>query len=236
MKSPENIQGVDCPWFGASFFQNLSDPERKILLDGAKLRHYRKRQNVFQEGDTPSGIFYLQRGKVKIYKIGIRGQPLIIRLAKSGDLIGYRTLLGEEPYSATAEVLEETEIYFIKKEAFLHVFRQNPVLLQQMIRRLCLDLHFAENHLIDFVQKSARQRVAETLLFLQISYGRPYNKNILIDISLSRREIAEFSGVVLETAVRFLNEFKKKNWLRFERKKIIILDKEALNRTASPIY
>lgn len=209
-----------------SIFRFLSPQEREVLEVGSKIKELTRREILFREGDTPSGIFLLQVGKVKVFKIGSDGAQQIVRLAKPGDLIGYRALLSEEIYNATAETLEESTLCFYRKDSFLKVFHQSSTLIPHFVEHLCNDLRFAEDRLLDFVQKPARERVAATLVLLMEAYGRPAKKGqILIDAQLTRKEIAELSGVVLETAVRLLGDLKEEGLVGFEGRKICIHDK-----------
>lgn len=209
-----------------NIFRFLSPHEKTALLVGSQSKNYDRAKTVFREGETPTGIFSLQTGKVKIFKMGNDGQQQIVRLAKPGDLLGYRAILSGEDYNATAETLESSTICHYRKDSFLKTLNISAVLKPHFLEHLCADLRFAEDRLLDFVQKPARERVAATLVLLMEAYGKSLkNGQVLIDASLSRREIAELSGVVLETAVRLLADFKEKKWVGFEGKKIIVFDK-----------
>lgn len=213
-----------------SFFHLLKPDERKIIEGQKILRTYKKGQTIFREGDFPSGIFCLQHGKVKVFKQGTKGQQTV-RLAKPGDLLGYRALLAEEEYNATAATLELSQVVFLKKGVFISLLNGNPKLSQHLLLLLCHDLRFAEDRLLGFVQMSSRGKMAETLLFLKEAYGkRGENSHILIDVSLNRQDLAELAGVVLETAVRVLGEFKRGGLIQFEAKKIILLDLVSLQK------
>lgn len=209
-----------------SIFRFLLPQEREMLEVGSKIKELGRREIVFREGDTPSGIFLLQAGKVKIFKIGSEGEQQIVRLARPGDLLGYRALLSEENYNATAETLEASTVCFYRKDSFRKIYHPSSPLIPHFVEHLCNDLRFAEDRILDFIQKPARERVAATLVLLMEAYGRPMkNGEILIDAQLSRKEIAELSGVVLETAVRLLGDLKEKGLVGFEGKKISIHDK-----------
>jgi CRP-like cAMP-binding protein len=88
----------------------------------------KKGQNIFYEGTRPTGLYCMNAGKVKVFKNNVQGKEFIIYIAKPGDFLGYRALLSEEFYQATATVLEDAKICFIPKEIFLRCCKKIPFL------------------------------------------------------------------------------------------------------------
>ena len=131
------------------FFCNLSEPEKQIISEKKGDNFYKKGQVIFYEGNHANGLFCLYDGKVKLTKLGKDGKEQIIRFSKDGDILGYRSLLSNEPYHATATAMEDSYICTISKEKFLTVIEDNPKLSFKVIQLLSKDLKGAEQHLID---------------------------------------------------------------------------------------
>ena len=194
---------------------------------------YKRKQIVFYEGNMPYGLHCIYSGKVKVYKTGSEGREQIVRIAGPGDILGYRALFANEPYSATAEALEDAMICFIDKNAFFPILAKNPGTALNIIKKLSVELREAEDKVKDFAQKSARERMAELLLMLQTTYGKKTSKGPVIDLLLSREEMADMIGTTQETAIRLLSEFKSDKMIDMDGRKITILDAPALSEVAN---
>ena len=221
----------DCTARCRSIFDDLSAEEKSLVSENKGANLYRRGQNIFYEGTRPSGLYCINSGKVKIYKINSYGKEQIVRLAKSGDLLGYRSLISGDRYCSFASPLEDAMICFIPKEIFFKLFEQNGKLSVRLIKMLSEELKLAEQHVADMAQKPVRERLAEALLMLKEYYGTTGNDNTL-DISITREDLANLVGTATETTIRFLSEFKNDGFIVLEGRKIKILDHRALTKIA----
>ena len=193
---------------------------------------YKKGQTLFNEGSNPFGVFCINDGKIKLSHQGDDGKEQIIRLLKSGDILGYRALLSGERYSASAVALEDTQICFIPKELFITVLKADQGLAFEMMKLLSDELHRAEVKLTHLAQKPIRERLAETLLFIKETYGFEQD-GITLNVRLSREEIANLVGTATESAIRLLSDLKKEGTVELEGKKIKVLKLPQLIKTAN---
>ncbi len=221
----------DCTSRDCSIFEGLSDKEVVNLSSNKVGNFYKKGQIVFYEGNRPSGLFCVSKGKVKLYKLGYEGKEQIIRLAKEGDILGYRSLIGGEAYSASATVLEDAYICFIPKAVFFGMVNSNGELSMKLMHLLSQDLRAAENRIAELAQKSVRERLAETLLMLKEYYGAEDDHGML-NVSLSREDLANIVGTATETVIRLLSEFRQEKLIDLNGRKIRILNQQALIETA----
>jgi len=193
---------------------------------------YKKGQVVFYEGSRAYGLYCIFSGRVKLYKTGVDGKQQIVRIAGPGDLLGYRSLFSEEPYSATGEAIEEATICCVDRNAFFPLLSKNPQLALNIIKKLSKELREAEDLATSIAHRSVRERMAELLLMLKETYGKPAKKGIRIDLQLSREEIGEMIGVTQESAIRLLSEFKRDGMIEVKEREITILNPTALLDTA----
>lgn len=231
-KRPEIPPCENCTSRYKSIFCNLSIEELEQLSEHKGCAYYKKEQIIFREEAYPHGLFCVNRGKVKISKIGTEGKEQIVRLAREGDIIGYRALLSGEAYTASAFALEETDICYIPKETFYQILENNPGLSLQMMKRLAHDLKSAEEKIINLAQKPVRERLAEALLFLKNVYGLEEDQKTL-KVVMKREEIANIAGTSVESTIRTLSEFNKEKLIKIEGKKIRIMDFNELLYTAN---
>jgi CRP/FNR family transcriptional regulator len=129
-------------------------------------------------------------------------------------------------------VIEEGAICYIPKSDFLHILNNNPQFFQKIIKKMCSDMGVMEEKLVTIAQKSVRERLAATLLMLKETYGLEGDQSELIDIALSREDLANIIGTATETVIRLLSDFKQNKLIAFEGKKIKVLNQQALVREA----
>ncbi|MFY8191168.1 MAG: Crp/Fnr family transcriptional regulator, partial [Bacteroidia bacterium] len=148
-----------------------------------------------------------------------------------GEFLGYRALIADEPLVATATCIEDTVCCFIPKNVFMDLLEKNAQINKHMLKSLCHDLGIADERIQSLAQKSVRERLAETLLFLQKTFqdDLAIDEN-LISVTLPREDIANIVGTATETVIRLLSEFKSDKLIDMEGKKIRILNKSALER------
>jgi CRP-like cAMP-binding protein len=193
---------------------------------------YKKGQYIFAENGLPAGLFCINNGKIKISKTGFDGKEQIIRLAKSGDIVGYRALIANERYASSAVTLEDASICIIDKAYFFKSLETNPKLLFEVVKKMSRDLKEAEDHIVSLSQKNVRERMAEALLFLKATYGYEED-NKTINVSLTREEIADYVGTSTESCIRLLSEFNQDKMIALKGKKISIINLPILIQTAN---
>lgn len=191
---------------------------------------YKKGEIIFKEGSFASGVYCINSGKIKVSMLGDEGREQIVRLAKAGDIIGYKALLSSVRYSASAVAIDDSNVCFIPREAFIHTLK-DALLSFEMMRLLSDELRNAEGKITHLAQKPVRERMAETILFLKETYGIDEEENI--NVALSREEIANIVGTATETAIRLLSEFNKDKLIELSGKKIKIINTEKLSRVAN---
>lgn len=230
-----NVACTLCDQLKGSLFNGLEPEDLSRINNHKTCIQYKKGQNIFYEGTRPTGLFCMNSGKVKVFKNNVQGKEYIIYIAKAGDFLGYRALLSEEFYQATATVLEDAKICFIPKESFFEVLQKNPTFMRKVVKAVCHEMGLLEGRLAELAHKSVRERLAANLLMLKETYGMEGEGSTLIDLALSREDLASIVGTATETVIRLLSEFKTDGLITFEGKKIRVLDPKKLARQADLI-
>lgn len=216
-----------------SILEELPEKDLKALKSKMISYKFKKGKMVFSEGTYPSGIFYLKKGKVKKYKTDRDGREHIIYVCNSGELFGYPALLSEEPYSDSAATLEDAVLDFIPKDAFFKILEQSPILSTKLLKNLSHEFGVLENSIINFAHQSVRERLALSLLILKEKFRDKNNPNSPVEITLSREDLSNVTGTVVETLVRLLHDFKDEGLIETEGRKIRILDAKKLVKVAN---
>ena len=212
-----------------SVFSVLNEEEKELLKKNITCTNYKKNDIIYKEGDKPSGLICLSKGKVKIFKEGVGGREQIVRMAKPVGFIGYRALFAEQNYLASAEAIEDSVICTIEKESLYKILSTNSELAFNIIRSLASELGFSNNRTVTLTQKHIRGRLAESLLFLKDTYGLEED-GATIKVYLSREDIANLSNMTTSNAIRTLSTFASEKIIALDGRKIKILDLHGLER------
>ncbi len=190
----------------------------------------KKGEILFNEGEYINGVFCIKDGVCKVTKMSDNGRDQIIKLVKKGDLLGERSLISEEAANLRATALNDLEVCFIPKEEIVKDLKQNNNFTMSMLKELAVSLREADDVIVDMAQKTVKQRLAETLLYLHNNYTK--TENGALEIQLSRDDIASIIGTATESAIRLLSSFKKDELIKLKGKDIFILNPEKLKKIA----
>lgn len=210
-----------------TIFKNIPSELRLFLESQMIDKTFRKGQPIFLEGSYSSGIFYLKEGLVKKYKTDHAGKEHILSLCSTGELIGYSALLCNEPYPDSASAIETSKLGFIPNEVFLKATNESNELMLCLLSSLSHEFSVMVNSVMVFAHMTVRERLALTLLILSAKF-RKKDKADLVEIVLSREELANMVGTATETLVRILQEFKKEGIIEINAKKIRLLKAKTL--------
>ncbi|QNM85503.1 Crp/Fnr family transcriptional regulator [Polaribacter pectinis] len=190
----------------------------------------KKGESIFEEGEHLNGVFCIKNGVCKVSKMSENGRNQIISLVKRGDILGERSLVSDEVANLKAVALSDMEICFVPKEEIIKDLEKNPDFTMAVLKNMASMLKSADNVIVDMAQKTVKQRLAETLINLKERFD--LNEDGIIDVQLSREDIANIIGTATESAIRLLSELKKKQIIEFRGKEIKILDESALEKIA----
>jgi CRP/FNR family transcriptional regulator len=226
-----HLECQNCDAGKISFIQLCTAEEKEKIAMSKTCSHYKKGQAIFYEDNLPLGIYCISKGSIKLTRSNKDGKEQIVRFAKDGEFLGYRGIIADEPFVATATCIEDTVCCFIPKAVFLELVEKNSQINKMMLKSLCHDLGIADEKIQSLAQKSVRERLAETLLFLhQTFHEENQPSENLITVTLPREDIANIVGTATETVIRLLSEFKNDKYIDMEGKKIRILNRSALEK------
>lgn len=183
---------------------------------------------IFEEGDVLKGIYCVREGICKLTKLSSNGKDQIIKLVVKGELLGQRSLINEESVNLSAVALTDMELCFIPKTEIMNDLHKNPDFSYEMLKQMAQGLKEADDLIVNMAQKSVRQRLAETLIYINNSFGTKTDGTL--SILLSREDFANIIGTATESTIRVLSQFKKEKLITTIGKQIKILDLEGLKR------
>lgn len=211
-----------------SIFKHLTTDELDKVTFDKSSEYYKRGSIIYREGSRINGCYCIQKGIIKVFKTGIDGKEQIIRFARTGDIIGFRSVLSNELACTTAEVLDDASLCYIPAETLVYLVKHNGNFSMELMQLTCKELGEANAYITDIAQKTVRERLAEILIHLKNDFG--LDESNILQISLTREELANIVGTATESVIRLLSEFKHDRLIELNGRKIRILDEAGLIR------
>lgn len=203
----------------------LSEEEQNYLLKDlvkeARVKTLKKKQHIYEAGDTPYFIYYLLKGKIRSFLLYQDGRELSTGIHVSDSFFGYGALLLNEQYTDNAEALEDCEVALIPKDRFFELLYNKPAVANKFITLLSDNIREKEEQMLGFAYDTVRKRVANALINIAEKSARLDGCEEII-IRISRDDLAALAGTANETISRMLADFKEEKLIAKTGNAIII--------------
>lgn len=222
----KNVQSIpysdEIDLLAYDIFKTLSEDEVDTLNQTMSCTFHKRGNIVYHEGSRINGSYIVVKGVLKIYKTGFDGKEQIIRFAKSGDLIGFRSVISDELACTTTKVVNDSVLCYLPGDALTTLIKENPEFAMALMKLTCQELGESNKFLTDIAQKTVRERLAEVLLLLMDTFE--LDEDHTLQISLTREELANMVGTATESVIRLLSEFKSDKLIELNGRKIKLLN------------
>ncbi len=223
--SSERITCFNCQHRERSEWGVLTEKELQGLDSGKICREYFPGEAIFLEGDPCLGVYCVERGLVGVRKTDAEGNSVLVRIANSGDTLGYRPFLAGDVHRGTAEALKPTIICAISGSTVRRLLAENPSLGLQFLERTAKALGDAEEKYFQNVTLPVRARLAHLLVVLKDRYGTvAEDGSLTMELPMSRQDLAALIGTRPETMSRAVRQFEEDGIAQFKGRKVHIRD------------
>lgn len=204
-------------------FGLIDEPFKESFEKNRMIIPVKKGETVVREGDVVGGFYTIQKGYAKVLMRGYyKNKQHIIRLCKSGDFIGHRNFNSNFSYISVI-ALTDGYFCFFEKNYFKHLLQNNPLLSYKLLIFMANELHESEIKSRNYVMMSVKERVIESLLYIDDKFGKdpcaPF---------LSRIEIADIASTTRGQVSMYLKELEQEGLIKIDEKKITIVNRSAL--------
>ena len=204
------------------FFKRLTKDELELLENIAERKAYKKDEYIFFEEDKGERFYVIKKGQVKLTKMIENGDEQILNIFSDNDIIAEIIAFDKGNYPASAVTMEKTDLICFEQSKLEDLIMENPKIGIKLLRELSGRLRKAQQNVRDLALKDSSAKVAGLLLSLAEKYGQKNKEKIILDISLTQKEMANMIGSSRETVSRVLKQFEKDGLIKTSRKKITI--------------
>lgn len=198
----------------------------KIILTNK----YEKGNILFFEGEAGEAVFFIKKGKIKIYKSDFDGREYILNIFGDGDMFAEAVLLEGGPYPATAEAVEDSIVGMIKNVDLENILMKNSRLMVKIVKVLSHRLRETQEKLKNMVFKDTYDRTSCMLHSLSVEHGVKTSRGIEFKLLITRQELASLVGTSRETVTRVMSDLKKEGIIDINRQNITVLNERRLMR------
>jgi CRP-like cAMP-binding protein len=220
----------------SSLFQQVNPAVFEQVLACSVERSVEEGGYYFMQGDPATHAYVLAQGRVKMIQITPSGQQITLRMMTPGQTYGGIAVLNPRAgYPATALAVENSTALAWDTETLRALAEQEPRLslnIMQLMHGYITELQMRQQAL---VSAKVEQRIARILLKLAAQSGKEVEEGVLIDMPLTRQDVAEMSGTTLFTVSRMLNEWERSGLLKIGRERVVICNPHGLVRIADDL-
>jgi CRP/FNR family transcriptional regulator, nitrogen oxide reductase regulator len=209
-------------------FAGLSERDWEKIADLFSERQYQKDDYIFLEGEAPEALYVVRSGKVKVLRHSTDGKDVVLRVAGPGHMLGTVAVFDGSGYPGTAQVIEECSILVIARNDCLTLVNRYPVFALAVIHDLGGRLRSSAEQIRSLAVERVEQRIARVLLKLAETAGSDLPEGRVIEMPLTRQDVADMTGTTVETAIRVMSKLRRAGLIRTRRGKVVLVDTDAL--------
>ncbi len=213
------------------FFHDLSRPELDAVSACLIEKTFKKGEVVHSEGGSCTTLFFVKTGRVKVYRTSSQGKEQIYEVLGPGDTCACNP--GELVWqcSSTAEALADSTLWFVSRENYVRMVRNNSKLMHALNDLFAKRLQCFSNIIEEVALKDSKKRLIKFLLdMLDHKQVTSPKANNALFIPSTREEIAQRLGTARETIARHISELKRKRLIDVKPFQIVIRDRQGLEK------
>lgn len=203
-------------------FAHLNEADITIIVEAAHQRVVQAGVFVFQQGELAKTFYVLTQGRIRMSQVNWEGQQTILRLVEVGEPFGCFATVDGGIYPASAQAMQDSQVLSWPRLVIVGLMQRFPQLALNVQHHLLARIQNLQEDCSRLVTQSVEQRVAHVLLRLAQQTGRKVDDGLLIDVTLSRQDIAEMTGTTLHMVSRILSQWQKEGWVKSSRARVTL--------------
>ncbi len=193
--------------------------------------HYKRGEVILRAGDTPSGVYFLKRGYVRMYLLSPGGDVLMFHIFRPGAFFPMTWVVNDTPNTYYFDALGSVEIYRAPKEEFQQFLKKSPDVLEEFNRRILAGLTGVLRRMEMLLMDEAYPKTVKLILYFAEQFGETDGKDsVALPIKVTHKDIASWIGTTRETASIQMELLKKQQLILYQRRAILVPSLSALRK------
>lgn len=217
---------------GSILFQGMDDESLLEVVRAGKLRRVKNEDYFFHQGDPARVLYVLVEGRVKFTQVTAEGDQVIVRMSGPGEMFGAVAALGDEVHPASGEATEDCAALGWRSDVISGLLERFPRMAINVVRFLAGRVKEFQDRYRELATERVERRLAHGILRLASQIGKPVAGGTLIDLTLSRQDIAEMTGTTIYTVSRTLSKWEGEGIIESGRERVLVRKSDALKAIA----
>jgi CRP-like cAMP-binding protein len=199
------------------------DPEGcRDFIDNGRPRHVTQGSYFFHQGEPATRFYILLHGQARLTQVNVDGDQVILYHFGLGDGIGIIVALSNMNYPASAEAIENCQALSWDTATTQRLMLQYPQLAFNGMKLIANRFAWLQDRYHEMATQRVEQRIAQALLRLTWQFGKRVDDGVLIDMTLTRQDLAEMTGTNIYNVSRILSRWEQNHLIRSHHKHITI--------------
>jgi CRP/FNR family transcriptional regulator len=211
------------------YFAELGPEQLSHLRSLLATREFEKGEVVMLEGEPCRGLYFVRSGRVRVFKASADGREQVLRIVETGDTFNEVPNFDGGPNPASADAIEPSTIYLLRRAHLLQIARQNPTVAMSLLKLFAGRLRHLTGLVEDLSFKHVTSRLAKILLEYAAEPGEE-DGDAALRRRLTQQEMAAMIGTAREMVGRSLKTLEAQGALTIDRHRITIKDRSILQR------
>ncbi len=185
-------------------------------------------KRMYFEGDEAKRLYLIAMGRVKLVRDAASGREVVLDILHGGEYLGNLKALGTATYGETAITQTDACILQISSEDFESILKEHPDVTLKVLEAVGRRLQESRELVTQLSTYSVEQRLASALLRLADRLGEQQEAGVLLQLPLSRQDLAAMTGSTIETVSRVMSRFAERGLIRSGRKWVAVVNRKGL--------
>lgn len=216
-------------------FAELGTASLAEVIEAARVREVPAGATFFREGDAAESFFVIDGGTVKLMQVAPEGQQVVLRLISAGEAFGGVAAFGGATYPVTAEAVTGVSAWEWRGTVMAALMERHPRLAINALRFVAARLHELQVRYRQLATEKVERRIARALVRLVQQAGRRVDEGVLINLPLTRDDLAQMTGTTLYTVSRVLSAWEAHGIVESGRQRIVVRNPHALMSVADDL-
>lgn len=204
------------------FFKELSADILEEAVSASQERQVEDGSFLFYQDDPADHIYVIKSGRIKLTQLSDDGQQVLMRVATPGMMIAIIAIVPGIVYPVTAQAAEDCQLFSWTNEAMNRLIEHHPQLAFKVMRHLADHVREFQDRYRELATERVERRLARTIIRLASQAGKKTPEGVLLDLPLTRQDLAEMTGTTLYTVSRILSQWESKGLVEAGREKVLI--------------
>lgn len=203
-------------------FKNLPPQEIEMILSAANEQQFAAESFVFYQDDPAERVYVLTGGRIKLTQLSDDGQQVIMRVMTPGMMFAAISIVKGATYPVTAQAAENSSAIYWSHAVMLDLIQRFPVLSLNALEVLAGHVREFQDRYRELATERVERRLARAVLRLASQTGRKTDEGVLLDLPITRQDLAEMTGTTLFTVSRIMSQWENQGIIQSGRERVVI--------------